>query len=57
MNYPVYVLLVGGLVGTWMLVLFFLENSLAISVVTVVIMGLLIGLVFYYNADYSKTDE
>jgi hypothetical protein len=57
MNYPVYVLLVGGLVGTWMLVLFLLENSLVISVVTVVIMGLLIGLVIYYNSDHSQTGE
>jgi hypothetical protein len=57
MNYPIYVLLVGGLLGTWMLVLFLLENSLVISTVTVVIMGLLIGLFIFYNSDHAQTDE
>lgn len=49
MNYPLYVLLAGGLVGAWMLVIFLFENSLVISVATVAIMGLLILLLIYYT--------
>lgn len=51
MNYPVYVLLVGVLVGTWMLVLFLVENSLVTSIATVGIMSLLIALLVYYDSN------
>lgn len=56
MHYAVYTLLVGVLVGGWLLVLSLFDNSLVISVATVVIMGALIGLLFYYNSNGTDTD-
>ena len=44
MRYTVYILFVGVLIGVWLLVLSLFDNSLVISVSTVVIMGALIAL-------------
>lgn len=57
MNYPVFVLLVGGLVGAWMLVLFLFENTLVIFVATIIIMSLLIISLFYYDSNAFRDDE
>lgn len=57
MNYPVYVLLVGGLVGAWMLVLILFEKSLVIFVATIIIMSLLISSLFYYNSNVFGDNE
>jgi hypothetical protein len=56
MHYAVYTLLVGVLVGGWLLVLSLFDNPLVISVATVVIMGALIALLIYYNSNGTDTD-
>jgi hypothetical protein len=56
MRYTVYTLFVGVLIGVWLLVLSLFDNSLVISVSTVVIMGALIALLIYYNSNGTDTD-
>jgi hypothetical protein len=56
MRYTVYILFVGVLIGVWLLVLSLFDNSLVISVSTVVIMGALIALLIYYNSNGTDTD-
>jgi hypothetical protein len=56
MYYAVYILLVGVLIGAWLLILSLFDNSLVISVATVVIMGALIALLIYYNSIGTDTD-
>lgn len=56
MYYAVYILLVGVLIGAWLLILSLFDNSLVISVATVVIMGALIALLIYYNSNGTDTD-
>lgn len=57
MKYPIYVLLIVGLVGAWLLLIDLFENTYVIAIGTVILMSLLIALALSYDSSTTREED